>query len=741
MNRVLLNFTISLLVGFLLPNNMSLYLIVLLGLLILGIVHFCMYRRLVIISVLIGLIAGIFASYNVRKAEDLFLYKSINKSIKCTVNVDSVPVKTDNYVKFFGRLPEYNNEKVLIYIYDFSEIKTNQQLKINKLNIKLPNQKLNFGGFDYRKYLTGKNVFFQGSVNGKDVEFISDLPLNPFRLSLKVNETICNKIDEKFSDKSAGLFKGILLGDKSDLQEDALDEFRDSGLSHVLAVSGLHLTLITMLIGLLLKRTPRYIKIPILSVAIISFVFITGFSASVLRASIMLLMIYISDLIYAESDTLTNISLAALLIFILNPNSLFDTGFILSFSATIGIVTLYKPINGLLSDKIPGYFRDCFSLSVGAQIGALPFMVLSFGKLTTMAFISNLLITVLLPFIYVLLGASFIVPVVIPATEFVAEIFYKWAKLCSVIPGQVLHVPVNVFVVSGLFVITGFSVFNSLFKNKKIPVAGVCAGILITLFSSFLEIVPPDNTTITFLNVGQADCALIETHDGNRFLVDCGTEYYGETEVVTYLNRNGVYNLDAIFISHFNSDHSGGLISILSEIETDAVYIPDTLDVGKHQYEMLMFAEKEDVNVITLGTGDTVEFSDINISVLSPGRGTEKDGENDSSLVLKVQNEDASVIFTGDIAQDQKLSDCDADILKVSHHGSKNGSTEEFLKKCTPELAVISLGENNMYGFPKQETIDKIKVYTDRIYRTDLNGTIKIICDDRKYEIRTLQGV
>lgn len=741
MNRVLLNFTISLLVGFLLPHNMLLYLIVLLVLLVLGIIHFCISKRLVVISVLIGLLLGIFTSYNVKKVEDMTLYQSVNKSIECIVNVDSVPVKTDNYVKFFGRLPEYNNEKVLIYVYDFSEITANQQLKINNLKIKLPNSKLNFGGFDYRRYLTGKNVFFQGSANGKDVESRSDLSLDPYRLSLKVNETICNKIDEKFSDKSAGLFKGILLGDKSDLSDDALDEFRDSGLSHVLAVSGLHLTLITMLIGLLLKRTPRYVKIPILSVVIISFVFITGFSASVLRASIMLLMIYISDLMYVESDTLTNISLAAFLIFILNPNSLFDTGFILSFSATVGIVTLYNPLSKLFSDKIPVYFRDCFSLSVGAQIGTLPFLVLSFGKLTTMAFISNLLITVLLPLIYILLVLSFIIQAFAPAAEFFADILYKWAELCSVIPGQVLRVPINLFVISGLFVATGFSVFNSAFKNKKIVATGVFAGIIITLLSSFHETLPPKNTTVTFLNVGQADCALVETHDGNRFLVDCGTEYYGETEVVTYLNRNGIYSLDAVFISHFNSDHSGGLIPVLNEIKTDAVYVPDTLDVGKHQYDLIKFAKKQGVNVISLGAGDKVEFSDIDISVLSPSHSFEKDGENDSSLVLKAESKDASLIFTGDIAKDEKISDCDTDILKVSHHGSKNGSTEEFLKKCTPDIAVISLGENNMYGFPKQETIDRIKVYTDKIYRTDLNGTIKINCVDRKYDIHTLQGV
>lgn len=134
-----------------------------------------------------------------------------------------------------------------------------------------------------------------------------------------------------------------------------------------------------------------------------------------------------------------------------------------------------------------------------------------------------------------------------------------------------------------------------------------------------------------------------------------------------------------------------------------------------------------------------MQLSDMKISVLHPESGVKKDETNESSMVIFAENPDVSAVFTGDLEKDNVLENCDADILKVSHHGSKNGSTQEFLDECTPQIAVICLGENNVYGFPKQETMDKLQAFTKEIYRTDLNGTIRISCDNRAYSVQTLR--
>lgn len=742
LNRVLLNFTLSLLVGAVLPKNPTLFVLIFLILFITGIIHFCIAKRLVVLTIILGIASGVIATSYTKTAEKSALYPMVDTTITCTVNVDSVPDKTDKYTKFTASLPEFENEKIIIYIYDAPDIKVNQQLYLEKLSIRLPGTKMNFGGFDYRKYLTGRNIYFQGSASGKDILQTNELPLNLFRLAVQTNSDLCKKIDGVFSPECASIFKGVLLGDKSDLTNETEEDFRNSGLSHVLSVSGLHLTMITMLLGLFLRKLPRIIKLPILGAFVIVFAFITGLPASVVRAATMLLILYIGDLIYAEADGLTSLSAAVLLLFAFNPNCIYDTGFILSFSATLGIILLFDSFKGLFSESVPDYFRDCISLSLSAQIGTLPFSVLCFGQLTTMSVISNLLIGLLMPIIYVFCTLSLLISnaSLLMLSEMMLKVFVKWAEICANIPGQVIHVPTNIFVIIGLFVFTGIALINSLFKNKKIPIAVMFISLVFVLISSLTEFIPPKNITLTFLNVGQADCTLVETPDGNKFLVDCGTESMAKSEIVGYLNRNGIFSLDGIFISHFNDDHSGGLIKVLEDIKTNVVYIPDTKDIGQEQYDLMQYAQSNDITLIPLSEGDTVCLSDLEISVLNPPSNMYADGDNSSSVVLKAENKDVSALFPGDIEKDESIRNCDTDILKVSHHGSKNGTTQEFLKNNTPEIAVISLGLNNMYGFPKQETIDKIEIYTDKIYRTDLNGTVKITCKNREYTVDTLRG-
>lgn len=740
LNRVLLNFTLSLLIGAILPKNPILFALIFSILFIAGIIHFCVAKRLVALTIILGIASGAISSLCTKTAEKSALYPALDSTISCTVNVDSVPVKTDKYTKFTASLPEYENEKMIIYMYDAPDIKVNQELYLENLSVRLPGTKMNFGSFDYRKYLTGRNIYFQGSANGKDILQTNDLPLNLFRLAVHTNYILCKKIDTAFSPECASVLKGVLLGDKSDLSDETEKNFRNSGLSHVLAVSGLHLTMITMLLGMLLRKAPRIIKIPILALVVIGFAFVTGLPASVVRAATMLLILYIGDLIYAEADGLTSLSAAVLLLFAFNPNCIYDTGFVLSFSASLGIILLYNSLKSLFPESVPDYFKDCISVSLSAQIGTLPFLVLSFGQLTTMSVISNLLVGLLMPIIYVLCTLSLLISstTILILSKFILNVFIKWAEICANIPGQVIHIPINVFVIIGLFIFSGTALLNSLFKDKKIPVAIMFVTAVCVIISSLTELIPPKNTTLTFLNVGQADCTLVETPDGNKFLVDCATDTMADSEIVDYLNRNAIFSLDGVFISHFNDDHSGGLIKVLEDVKTNVVYIPDTKDIGQWQYDLIEYAKSNDITLIYLSEGDTVSFTDLKISVLNPPSNTFADGDNNSSAVLKVENKDVSLLLPGDIEEDASIRNCDTDILKVSHHGSKNGTTQEFLKNNTPEIAVISLGLNNMYGFPKQETIDKIENYTDKIYRTDLNGTIKITCNNRVYTVDTL---
>ena len=249
---------------------------------------------------------------------------------------------------------------------------------------------------------------------------------------------------------------------------------------------------------------------------------------------------------------------------------------------------------------------------------------------------------------------------------------------------------------------------------------------------------PPEHTEITFINVEQADCALVRTPSGENFLIDTGTEKMAQNEVVPFLQREGVTNLTGIFVSHFDIDHCGGLTEILENFETDTVYIADTADVGAVQYEFLQYANARNICVIPLLKDDVVQTDTIVFTTLYPAE-CAKDNHNESCLVIRADGTDCSAIFTGDLEKDNLLQNCDVDILKVSHHGSANGSTESFIRNCSPDVAVISLGLNNVHGFPKEEVTERLYKQTAHIYRTDLHGTVRITCDHKKYYIETLR--
>ncbi len=740
-----MNFTIAVLIGILIPPNVIVYAAVFVFLAIAYIFVYLKTKRHFILVLCLGFFTGIFAASMAQEADDRPLYPYVEQEIPAVVEVASNPVVTENYTKFQAIVRSANGvdmqEKLIMYVYGDSNIKANQRIAFSAIKIKLPKNMRNFGGFDYRRYLTGKNIFFTANAQSKNILEIQDYPMNFRRAAVKVNAQICTRIENSFDAQTAAVLKGIFLGDKTDIPDDVIRHFRDSGLSHVMAVSGLHLTMLVMLIGLVLKKVPRWLRNLIVVLTVIGFSFIVGLPFSVIRAGFMLIFLILANSFYQENDSLTNLSAIALILLLSNANVIYDTGFVMSFTATLGIVCIFPWLRKLFAPSIPASIADCISITVAAQIGTLPFMILSFGQFSFMAIISNLIICVVLPLIFLFGITALILPAqpLIYIGKLCVWVLSKWAQFCADIPGQLLYIPQNVFVLVGLFGFTVFCLTAAAFQNKKVLAWCLTISVGFSAFGCVYAILPPANTEITFINVDQADAALIQTEKGDAFLIDTGTEYAGENEVVEYLLRNGVYKLSGIFISHFHDDHCGGLIPVLETIDVEHVYIPDTKDVGINQYTLLQYAEKNDISVHTLSKGDTVQFSDMVVSVLHPESGEQADETNVSSMAVRLENKDVIAVFPGDLENDSVLENCKADILKVSHHGSKNGSTQEFLNKCTPEIAVMCLGENNVYGFPKQETLDKLEQFTDKIYRTDLNGTVQVICDDRNYFVNTLR--
>ena len=737
-------FTLSVIAGIIVCKNSILITVIFAGLLVSYLLTFLLKRRHIPFVLILGFSLGLLLSFNADKVYDSPLYKFKGESVKAEIEVLNVPVKADNYVKFMGCVKSINDtevkEKVIVYVYNEKNIAENSKVTFDGIKFNIPDSNRNFGSFDYRKYLTGKNIYFTATADKSKITEIESLEMNLPRRLVSFSAYLERRVDKTLPGRTADIFKAVLLGKDDYVDEQTIESFRESGLSHIMAVSGLHLTILVMFLGLFIKRLNKWLRFIITTIFIIVFSAIVGFPYSVIRAAVMLIVITFADCLLIEGDSITNLSLIALILIIINPNTIYDTGFVMSFTATLGILSLYTYIRSKMPVSMPNSIKDSIAITLSAQVGTLPFSVINFGQFSLLAIISNLLIVILLPLIYlfgiisVITGFSMFVNI----NVMMVDILIWWTKFCSSIPGQIQHIPYNAFVIFGISAFSLSFLTITAWKNRRNAITLIIMSLFITLSGILWQIKPVNNTKITFLNVEQSDCSLVQSGT-TAFLVDSGTEYMGKAEVVDYLLRNGVKRLDGIFVSHFDIDHSGGLTHILENVDVSVVYIPDTIDVGKKQYEFLQYAIKNNIPVYTLKAGDKIKMNDVDIKVLHPEENKVLDGKNDSSLVFRAENSDMSILFPGDLEKDNILKDCDTDLLKVSHHGSKNGSTEEFLHKCTPKIAVISLAENNMYGFPHENTIEKLSKYTDKIYRTDLNGTIEVYCDDYEYKVKTLR--
>lgn len=745
MNRVLLNFTLAVLAGILLPETTFVYAAAAAVLFVFYIIIYKKYRRHAVLPIVFGVAIGVFLSIHAPCAEQSPLYPYVNEKISCKVEVASVPSRKTDYVKFNGIVREANGisvrENAIVYVYGDADFKVNDLLTFDLIKVKQPQQQMNFGGFDYRKYLSGRRVFFTLSGNAKNMSDCTPCTMTLRRMAVRANAWLCERMENCFDKNTAAVLKGIFLGDKTDVPKQVTEQFRNSGLSHVMAVSGLHLTILVMLLGILLRRLPKFLKNSILVLAVICFAFITGFTASVVRASVMLIMLTAADTFYREGDSLTNLSLIGLVMLVTNPNVIYDASFVLSYSSTLGIICIYPHLRDAFPSWTPAWMREGIPITVSAQIGSLPFLILDYGQFSLVAVFSNLFIGIFMPILFAVSLIALFIPLhlFVLLAEGLVFLLTSWAAFCANIPGLLIHIPLNILIMGAFFIFSLSFLLLGAVKQWKVRIGTwiACAGLLVcgTVYALF----PPRTTEITFLSVGQADCALVRTADGENFLIDTGTEYSGENEVVDYLYRNGIYKLDGIFISHFHDDHCGGLLPVLSEIPAKAVYVADVSGSCALRDECMDYAAQNDIPVIKLSKGNKLQFPKMDISVLYPEKGKVQAGTNAASLAVRLDNKDVSAVFAGDLEKDNLLQNCDTDILKVSHHGSKNGSTQEFLSNNTPEIAVISLGENNLYDFPRQETIDKLSGFTDKIYRTDLNGTVRISCKNHEYAVQTLR--
>ena len=661
---------------------------------------------------------------------------------------------------------KYKNKRFYLYTSKNkeNELEYGDLIEINGEYI-APSEARNYKGFDYREYLKTKNIYGSIKVDKNNVNVIEKESLSKiFIFSNRIRNGIVNTLNRLLPQKTSNLLIGILIGEKSGISEDIIQNFKMSNLSHMLSVSGAHTSYIILGITYILTKSKISKKLTYLFtiLGLILFMFITNFTTSVIRACLMSITVLGANLLHRKPDIATSISISLLLILSINPFSINEIGMQLSYLGTIGIILFNKNVENLLKKlKINDKISKLLSVTISAQMAIMPIMMYKFNSFSLTFFISNILASPLLG-ISIIMGFVLIFIFLISFSlaeffaiflDFVLDLLIFVSEVTAKIPlsNILIKTPYlfTIILIYCLILISNYiyTILSSkenlrLFQKKivekinkrngkKVLVGVMSATIIFNIFSFSYSLIPKD-LKIYFIDVGQGDSCLIITPRNKKILIDGGE---GKPEVVlSYLLDRRIKTIDYIMISHFDSDHCNGLIETIDNLNVKNILISKQAYFCDEYRNIANIINSKKINVIFLEQGNRLNIDkNVKIDVFYPIKELQYDDLNNNSIVAKISYNSFSVLFTGDIEKSEKdlldkykKEELRADILKVAHHGSKTSSTEEFLREVKPKIALIGVGENNNFGHPNAKVIERLKDINCKIYRTDEMGEIEI---------------
>jgi len=641
-------------------------------------------------------------------------------------------------------------------------------LKI-KGKLEKPIKQKNFGEFNYELYLAREKIFNYLNIwQERDILKIGKDDSNFLAsLSLSARDKIKEVTKQTLPSPYNSLLIGMLLGEKGFIPPDLKEIFAEAGIMHILAVSGLHVGIIAMALLALLSmlRLPKKLKLLTLILILIMYASITGYRPSVLRATIMFVLLIGGKLINRGRNLNISLFFAAFLILLLNPLTLYDAGFLLSFVVTFFIINL-SPILQELYSKIIIWIRNPLAVSTAAWIGIFPLSAYFFSKVSMISIISNIFIipltgiAVILGFITFFFGLVSIslAGVIANINYLVLNIITLIAKSFSSLPFAFVYVAQPSVLIIILYYLTVFFIIEIFYKKeisqniRKKAVFGILLIILLIIIVQILY--PADNLKVTFINVGQGDCILIEAPNKINILIDGGGTPQsnfdvGNKIVIPYLRRKGINEIDLLVLTHPHLDHLEGLLPVLKELKVDRVLDSGLICDLPEYREFVSIIQKKGIPYHQAKAGDNFIFNNnLEIFLLNPLYSSDYYNDSDfnnASIVVKLFYKNADFLFTGDIEEtsEKKLliwhNILQSDVLKVAHHGSATSTNLDFLNKVEPSIAIVTVGKNN-FGHPSKKVIERLEDKNIKIYRTDENGTIIIRTNGQEYWISTLRG-
>lgn len=690
--------------------------------------------------------------------------KYINEhSSQIVLRIKSNPASDDKRISFDAFASDKDNERiatvrVFVNNSDAGCVKYGDIIHIRNLEVVFPEEGYNPGDMNYGKYLMSHGIAGCVYAYAEDVMYIGNR-INPLVKTIyKLKDYTDKVIYNGIGGDEGGFAVALITGDKRYLSNKALQDIESAGLSHVVSVSGMHLGIFVMLISHIFSRRRRrsYISAVVNVVFCIFAVIFTGGSYSVIRAAMMVILANIGYFIGRGAYSLNSVFCVGGIIVALNPFALFDTAFVLSFAATISIIMFNDRVDGFLRDRMRmegTYLRGIISVTFSAQILVIPILIFMKNTVNTYSLLSNIVTAPVVPFLMTSIVAAVIFSrcgVVFEVIKYVPLFISRYIlRLCS----TVARLPYSEIIVSDfLFVLIILLLFIYVIlryiakcvrtdKIKKISKIYLLFCVLCVVLCMFFV----RSTRVDFINVGQGDSTLIRDK-GVNILIDSGGRSdiesdFGRRIVGAYLRRKGVYSLDYAFITHFDADHCQGIISVMDKVKIKKLVIPEPAESNDDIYFHNIITQKaRSKGTEVLYTKYADEFvirRGSSLRIVAPRKRT--DSSNGNSLMIMYSSEGVNTLFCGDNDNEEELRayDAFAHILKVGHHGAADSSSEEFLDRVRPRIAVISAGKNNAYSHPHKEVLRMLYKRGIHVFRTDFDGTISVELHKGKVKVRT----
>ena len=642
-------------------------------------------------------------------------------------------------------------ENIKVYLNKEEQIRIGMFLRICGKLEEIPGPR-NPGEFDSKQYYGCQKIYYQmknGEICGKSAEY------SYFGQFLQEIRRKAESILDEAAGAYAGIFQAMILGERGNLDAETKMQYQMSGIMHILAISGLHISFVGMGFFRLLKKAGagNGMAGAVSAFLVYTYGMMTGGSVSAMRAVGMFLILVGAGIAGRSYDLLSAMALSAIVLLLDAPAYLYSVSFLLSFGAVIGIGAVTPEICSLLN--LEKKIAKSLAGSVIVWLITLPIVLYAYGEVSLAGVFLNLLV---LPTSGLVLASGiFALPVGTFAVEIAKKVLFPgkcvlffYEKLCEVV-GWIPHSTwiagspklwqCVVYYVMLAVIFAGLKWGKNAAGEKAMRSAA--AVILVILAVVFLGYHPREGLVITCLDIGQGDCCVLEMPGGENFLIDGGSSNKKNTaayQILPYLKNQGIAVLDGIFVSHTDKDHISGIEELLelcaqnlTTVRVKNLILPDWNTTGEEYEKMKMLAGQSNIQIQTGQEGNLIKTKEVQIEILAPENGADGSDTNEDGMVMEVHFGKFRGLFTGDIGTEteKKLMDSmeDVDFLKVAHHGSKYSTCQEFLNVVNPEIAVISCSAKNTYGHPSADTIKRLEDCGAQVEYTMKNGAITVQTD------------